>query len=331
MCKNLQERLDAQWGVVKEGRQRVGREIKHNTEGLACRFKDKSPLGRSTEGPLPSGFPQLKSPAWSRKRKRDDKDDASKKKILDYLGKATCPDGQCVQCGQSSHCRCPCCPRYIGHVCSNCKNRGDISWIGSLQVFLLFFLGTVAGRLTDAGKFRIVFCVGSVLTCLGIFMASISTTYWQYLLAQGICTGVGNGFLFTPALAIVGTYFKERRALAFGITATGTATGGLIFPTMARQLLPQMGLGWTLRSMGLIQVITLGIANICLKRRLPPKPKQLLVDCVAFKDFSYTFFACGMFCVCQFSFFISWNVERTDRMKAFWGMYFCLLLYYRFC
>jgi hypothetical protein len=122
MCKSLQERLDAQWGVVKEGRQRVGREIKHNTEGLDCRFKDTSPLGRSTEGPLPSGSSQLKSPAWSRKRKRDDKDDASKKKIVDYLGKAACPDGQCVQCGQSSHCRCPRCPPYIGHVCSNCKN-----------------------------------------------------------------------------------------------------------------------------------------------------------------------------------------------------------------
>jgi MFS family permease len=117
------------------------------------------------------------------------------------------------------------------------RSPDDISWIGSLQVFFLFFRGTIAGRLTDEGRFRIVFCFGSLLTCLGIFMANISTAYWQYLLAQGICTGVGNGFLFTPALAVVGTYFKQRRTLAYGLTATGTATGELIFPTMARQLL----------------------------------------------------------------------------------------------
>jgi hypothetical protein len=39
----------------------------------------------------------------------------------------------------------------------------DISWIGSIQVFLLFFIGTFTGRLTDAGYFRQVFMVGSFI------------------------------------------------------------------------------------------------------------------------------------------------------------------------
>jgi hypothetical protein len=30
----------------------------------------------------------------------------------------------------------------------------DISWIGSIQIFLLFFIGTFSGRATDAGYFR---------------------------------------------------------------------------------------------------------------------------------------------------------------------------------
>jgi hypothetical protein len=51
--------------------------------------------------------------------------------------------------------------------------------------------------------------------------------------------------------------------------------------------------------MELVQVITLGVANVCLKPRLPPKSKQPLVDFAAFKDLSYTFFACGMFWVRQ--------------------------------
>lgn len=198
------------------------------------------------------------------------------------------------------------------------RSPDDISWIGSLQVFFLFFIGTFAGRLTDAGYFRVVFFGGSLLTCLGIFMASVSETYWQIVLSQGICIGIGNGFLFTPALAIVGTYFKERRALAFGVTATGTATGGLIFPTMARQLLPQIGLAWTLRSIGLVQVITLGVANFLLKPRLNPKPSAPFVEWAAFKDLSYTFFACGMFCVGQQSVYsLCAGLMCTDFFRPF--------------
>lgn len=73
-----------------------------------------------------------------------------------------------------------------------------ISWVGSIQIFLLLFVGTFSGRLTDAGYFRAIFWTGSVLQLVGVFMTSFSTKYWHLLLAQGICTGLGNGLLFCP-------------------------------------------------------------------------------------------------------------------------------------
>ena len=51
----------------------------------------------------------------------------------------------------------------------------DISWIGSVQIFLLFFIGTVSGRSSDAGLFRPTFILGSVFMLLGVFMTSLST------------------------------------------------------------------------------------------------------------------------------------------------------------
>lgn len=42
-----------------------------------------------------------------------------------------------------------------------------ISWLGSLQIFLLFFIGTFSGRAVDAGMFRQVYVAGSVLQILG--------------------------------------------------------------------------------------------------------------------------------------------------------------------
>jgi len=57
-------------------------------------------------------------------------------------------------------------------------------------------------------------------------MASLSTQYWQLFLAQGICCGLGNGFLFCPAVTLVSTYFDKKRGVALGIAASGSATGG---------------------------------------------------------------------------------------------------------
>ncbi|KAH6893162.1 major facilitator superfamily transporter [Thelonectria olida] len=179
----------------------------------------------------------------------------------------------------------------------------DISWIGSLEVFLLFFIGSFTGRLTDAGYFRPLYIGGTILVCIGTFTASWCTKYWQFILAQGICVGLGNGLLFTPCMTITATYFAKKRSLAFGITAAGSTTGGLIFPSMVRQLLPTVGLGWTLRSIGFIQLVTLIFAGYFMKPRLPPRNSGPLIELRAFKELDYTFYAIGAF-------------------MAFWSTYF---------
>lgn len=173
----------------------------------------------------------------------------------------------------------------------------DISWIGSFEVFLLFFIGTFAGRLTDAGYFRPLYIVGVILVSLGTLMTSFCSTYWQFFLAQGICVGLGNGLLFCPCMAVTSTYFAKKRSLAFGLTAAGSTTGGLIFPSMVRQLLPQIGFAWTIRSIALIQFATLILAGFFMKSRIPPRSAGPLVEWAAFKDLEYTFYAIGAYLV----------------------------------
>ena len=51
----------------------------------------------------------------------------------------------------------------------------DISWVGSVQIFLLFFIGTFAGRATDFGLFKPTILLGSFFMLLGVFMTSLST------------------------------------------------------------------------------------------------------------------------------------------------------------
>lgn len=105
------------------------------------------------------------------------------------------------------------------------QDASTISWIGSIQVFLTFFIGAFSGRLLDAGLFVPTLFVGAILQLLGIFMMSLSTKWYQLLLSQGVLTGIGGGIFFCPSMGLIATYFSNKRALAVGIASTGNSVG----------------------------------------------------------------------------------------------------------
>jgi len=112
------------------------------------------------------------------------------------------------------------------------RSSADVAWVGSLQLFLLFFIGTLSGRAMDAGYFRYLIVLGCSMQLLGTFTTSVATQYWELVLSQGILQGLGNGLLFTPLVALVSTYFVRKRAFALGLAACGAPVGGVIFPTV---------------------------------------------------------------------------------------------------
>ncbi|KAH6884920.1 major facilitator superfamily domain-containing protein [Thelonectria olida] len=185
------------------------------------------------------------------------------------------------------------------------ESESSISWIGSVQVFFLFLVGVPAGRLTDGGHFRLIFTCGVFLQVLGIFMASLSKTYWQIFLAQAVCVGIGNGCAFCPALAALSQYFNKYRAFAVGLAAAGGAVGGLVYPVLINWLIFKDGFGfpWTLRVMGFLMLATYVPCLVWLKPRLPPRTSGPWIDWSAFHELPFVFFSMSMF-------------------LNFWGLYF---------
>lgn len=88
-----------------------------------------------------------------------------------------------------------------------------ISWIGSVQAFLLFLVGTFLGPIYDSGYVRTLLLIGSFLTVFGLFMTSLCKAFWQLLLSQGIVTGAGFGCLFLPGVTVVSQYFSTKKLL----------------------------------------------------------------------------------------------------------------------
>jgi MFS family permease len=204
------------------------------------------------------------------------------------------------------------------------QSRSSISWIGSLAVFLLFFVGIVSGRFTDAGFYRSTTLTGAILVVLGTFMTSLSSTYWQILLAQGVCTGLGNGCLLTPMSTLVTSYFRRRLPLVMGIAACGSVTGGLIYPSMVRTLLPSVGFVWTLRAIGFIQLGTFAVALVCGRPvKKGPKKGQPLVDWSVFKELPFSLLCLGSFLVSNGSWDYCTAYEPLlINSQAFLGVFF---------
>lgn len=103
----------------------------------------------------------------------------------------------------------------------------DIAWIGSVQVWGCFFFGIWSGSLSDKYGPALPLAVGTFFMVLGNMMASLSTSFYQFLLSQGFCVALGMGLVFTPALAVQSQWFFKRRGFVVGFVMSGQMVGGM--------------------------------------------------------------------------------------------------------
>ncbi|OTB13107.1 hypothetical protein K445DRAFT_304514 [Daldinia sp. EC12] len=170
----------------------------------------------------------------------------------------------------------------------------DISWIGSTQSFLLLGVGVVSGPLYDAGFLRSLLVLGSFLMILGMMLTSICTEYWQVMLAQGLCVGVGAGCLFVPSVAVIPEYFNKRKPLAMGVVTCGSSFGGVIYALMFQGLLSRVGFGWTTRIMGFTIFVTTAIPLLVLRRRTSASKVRSLIDASALREPPYIIYCLSL-------------------------------------
>jgi MFS family permease len=109
------------------------------------------------------------------------------------------------------------------------ESPSNISWIGSIQAFLLLVVGGLAtGPIYDAGHLRGLVIFGTFAGVFGMMMTSLCREYWQVILAQGIVVGCGSGCLLLPGVAVMPQYFTKRRAFTTGVAAAGSSFGKLL-------------------------------------------------------------------------------------------------------
>ncbi|PSR79696.1 major facilitator superfamily transporter [Coniella lustricola] len=169
----------------------------------------------------------------------------------------------------------------------------QVSSIGAVQSFFMVFLGFIAGPTFDMGYFKPLIRGGSLLVLLGTITQGFATEYWQLLLSQGVCVGIGMGCLAVPSLAVPSAWFTTKMSLANGIIVSASGFGGVVYPIMIKCLIPRVDFRYTSLIVALVIFVTLGLSNVVMRQPQGPRATRGFFDKTALTDAPYILFVLG--------------------------------------
>ncbi|ODQ83248.1 hypothetical protein BABINDRAFT_159682 [Babjeviella inositovora NRRL Y-12698] len=83
--------------------------------------------------------------------------------------------------------------------------------------------------------------IGLAIQTLGYLLAGFARYKWQLYMTQGLMIGVSFSLVFTSGIAILPNWFYKKRALASGITVSGSGLGGIVFSLSCNSLMQKTG------------------------------------------------------------------------------------------
>ena len=149
--------------------------------------------------------------------------------------------------------------------------RTYVMLTGSLLQFGVGVFSPFAGRAMDRFSLRSIILLGLALMCTGLVLVSQARSLWQIQLLYAT--------IFPLAVALMGplasqtlitNWFSDKRGFAFGLSATGTNLGGILFPLLAAGWLTLLGWRDTFIWLAVVSVVTVGPLTWLLLRRSPP-------------------------------------------------------------
>ncbi|XP_034050629.1 monocarboxylate transporter 12-B-like [Thalassophryne amazonica] len=137
-------------------------------------------------------------------------------------------------------------------------NYATTAWIHSLVNCTTMLCAPVGSLVGNRWSCRVAVVLGGLLSSCGLLLSSFTTTLELLYFSMGILTGVGFALCYTPAIAIVGSYFKQRNALAYGIAMSGRGIGTFVWMPVVQLLIDCYS--WR----GALLILSAFVANICV-------------------------------------------------------------------
>ncbi|EMD01205.1 hypothetical protein BAUCODRAFT_29653 [Baudoinia panamericana UAMH 10762] len=143
----------------------------------------------------------------------------------------------------------------------------EYAFVGSLSISCAMLISPVATYTTRVYGTKTTLFIGVAFETASLIGASFAWAIWQLFLSQGVCFGLGMGFLFVGSVGIVPQWFTTRRSLANGFATSGSGLGGLVYSLATGAMIQRIGLAWAFRILGIVAFAVNSICAILIKDR----------------------------------------------------------------
>ncbi|CAG6016548.1 unnamed protein product [Menidia menidia] len=152
------------------------------------------------------------------------------------------------------------------------RDYSTTAWIHSLIDSTTMLCAPLGSYLGNRMSCRATVILGGLLSSAGLVLSSFASSLEFLYISMGVLTGLGFALSYTPAIAMVGTYFVERKALAYGIALSGSGIGTFLLAPTVQMLIEYYS--WR----GALLILGGFVSNLCvcgaLMRQLEPEREE---------------------------------------------------------
>ncbi|KAK2490767.1 hypothetical protein MC885_010667 [Smutsia gigantea] len=121
------------------------------------------------------------------------------------------------------------------------QSRGLTAWVSSLSMGITLIVGPFIGLFINTCGCRQTAMIGGLVNSLGWVLSAYAANVHYLFITFGVAAGFGSGMAYLPAVVMVGRYFQKRRALAQGLSTTGTGFGTFLMTVLLKYLCAEYG------------------------------------------------------------------------------------------
>jgi MFS family permease len=159
---------------------------------------------------------------------------------------------------------------FISHSTFPGATQIEYAFIGGLIISIALLVGPIVSISRRILGTRATLLVGTGFTFAGLFGAAYASEIWQLFLTQGICCGLGIGFLYITSMSVLPAWFSTRRSLVTGIAGSGAGIGGIVYNLAAGRAIETVGVQTTYKILAFCSLGANLVSSLLMKSRDKP-------------------------------------------------------------
>ena len=147
---------------------------------------------------------------------------------------------------------------YIKPVCDDMGfSRGAMGVNMTILSICQMLVALFGGKIFVKFDVKKIMRISSILLAVGYFSYSLATSLPVFYLISVVVGFAMGGTTTMPLSLLIGNWFHQRRGFAVGVAFMGSGIGGMLFNSLAGQLITVFGWRATYCTLGIIAFVVL--------------------------------------------------------------------------